>query len=252
MLVSACTELAALNNGLMKITFKAASVLSLAFSTVAALAMTGTSFALEASDEMPEVEIVIDPNMVDSVDNAPADKTSVVFAEQAEVVSDIPQDVIAEDREANEAMVASGVYYADEDADSLRHLVEQQSVSDTLSEEMECLAGTVYFESKGETLAGQLAVARVVMARAASSRFPDTICGVVYQPKQFSFIRGGKMPRINKSHTHWHNAVAIAKIAMNDGWDSQVEGALFFHARYVSPGWRLQRMAMVDNHVFYR
>lgn len=224
--------------------FKAASALSLAFSTVAALAMTDTSFALEAGDEMPEAEIVIDPDMVDS--------DPVVFAEYQEVVSEIPQDVIEEDRAANEAKVSSGVYFADEDADSLRHLVEQQSVSDTLSEEMQCLAGTVYFESKGETLAGQLAVARVVMARAASSRFPDTICGVVYQPSQFSFIRGGKMPRINKSHSHWHNAVAIAKIAMNDGWESPVEGALFFHARYVSPGWRLQRMAMVDNHVFYR
>lgn len=232
----------------MKINFKAASVLSLAFSTVAALAMTGTSFALEASDEMPEVEIVVDPNMVESVD----DTAPVIFADHQEVVSEIPQDVIVEDREANEAKTASGVYFADEDADSLRHLVEQQSISDTLSEEMQCLAGTVYFESKGETLAGQLAVARVVMARAASSRFPDTICGVVYQPKQFSFIRGGKMPRINKSHSHWHNAVAIAKIAMNDGWESPVEGALFFHARYVSPGWHLKRMAMVDNHVFYR
>ena len=228
--------------------FKTASVMSLAFSTVAALAMTGTSFALEASDEMPEVEILIDPNMVDVAD----DNASVVFAEHQEIVSNIPQDVIEEDRAANEAKVSSGVYFADDDANSLRHLVEQQSISDTLSEELECLAGTVYFESKGETLAGQLAVARVVMARVASSRFPDTICGVVYQPQQFSFVRGGQMPRINKSHSHWHNAVAIAKIAMNDGWESPVEGALFFHARYVSPGWRLQRMAMVDNHVFYR
>lgn len=125
-------------------------------------------------------------------------------------------------------------------------------MNDGLSKEMHCLAGTVYFESKGETLEGQLAVARVVMARAESSRFPNSLCGVVYQKRQFSFVRGGRMPHINKGHRHWRNAVAIAKIAMNDGWKSPVEGALFFHARYVSPGWRLQRMARIDNHIFYR
>jgi len=229
--------------------FKSASVLSVAISTVAALAMTDASFALEANDEMPEAEIVIDPAMVESTN----DTDTVVFAEREEVLSEIPQDVIAEDRAANAERTSEGRFgYVSDGSDSLRALVAQQSVGDSLSKEMKCLAGTVYFESKGETLAGQLAVARVVMARAASSRFPDSICDVVYQRKQFSFIRRGKMPRINKRHSHWHNAVAIAKIAMNDGWESPVEGALFFHARYVSPGWRLKRMAMVDNHIFYR
>ncbi len=60
------------------------------------------------------------------------------------------------------------------------------------------------------------------------------------------------MPRINKGHQHWRNAVAISKIAMNDAWKSPVEGALFFHARYASPGWHLKRMATIDNHIFYR
>ncbi|QTD54750.1 cell wall hydrolase [Parasphingorhabdus cellanae] len=232
--------------------FKTASVVSLAFSAVAALAVTDASFALEANDDTPEMEIVIDPDMLDSDENTPGFET-VIFGEQQEVVSEIPQDVIDADREANEERAAvETVDFTNDGASSLRQLVKQQSVDGALSEEMQCLAGTVYFESKGETLAGQLAVARVVMARAASSRFPDSLCGVVYQRKQFSFIRGGKMPRINKGHRHWRNAVAIAKIAMNDGWKSPVEGALFFHARYVSPGWRLKRMATIDNHIFYR
>ena len=150
------------------------------------------------------------------------------------------------------AFAGEDVDFTNSGASSLRELVSQQSVHGELSKEMHCLAGTVYFESKGESLEGQLAVARVVLARAASSRFPNSICGVVYQKSQFSFVRGGRMPRINKGHRHWRNAVAIAKIAMNDGWKSPVEGALFFHARYVSPGWRLKRMARIDNHIFYR
>ena len=60
------------------------------------------------------------------------------------------------------------------------------------------------------------------------------------------------MPPIRTGQQHWRDAVAIAKIAMNDGWESSVEGALFFHARYVSPGWRLKRLATIDNHIFYR
>lgn len=196
---------------------------------------------------MPEAEIVIDPDMLESTDET----APVVFGEQQEVLSEIPQNVIEADRVANEAQ-AAGLDFTNDGANSLRQLVDQQSIAGSLSEEMHCLAGTVYFESKGESLAGQLAVARVVMARAASPRFPNSLCGVVYQRKQFSFIRGGKMPRIDKGHRHWRNAVAISKIAMNDGWKSPVEGALFFHARYVSPGWRLKRMAQIDNHIFYR
>lgn len=229
--------------------FKTASVFSLAFSTVAALAVTDASFALEANDDTPEAEIVIDPDMLETADET----APIIFGEQQAIIADIPQDVIEADRLANEEQTAAEtVDFTNEGAGSLRELVKQQSVDGALSKEMQCLAGTVYFESKGETLAGQLAVARVVMARAESSRFPNSLCGVVYQRKQFSFIRGGKMPRIDKGHRHWRNAVAIAKIAMNDGWKSPVEGALFFHARYVSPGWRLKRMATIDNHIFYR
>jgi hypothetical protein len=137
-------------------------------------------------------------------------------------------------------------------AGSLAELVSLQNTSVALSKEQRCLAGAVFFESKGESLAGQLAVAKVVIARSKSDRFPSTLCGVVYQKSQFSFIRGGRMPAINTSSAAWKNAVAISHIALNNSWKSSVEGALFFHARYVSPGWKLKRMATIDNHIFYR
>lgn len=138
------------------------------------------------------------------------------------------------------------------EAASLSDLVSQTGIPSALNDEQKCLAGAVYFESKGETLQGQLAVAKVVLARRESSRFPNSVCGVVYQRSQFSFVRGGKMPSINTESRAWQRAVAISEIAIQDKWDSKVEGALFFHARTVSPGWRLTRMASVDNHIFYR
>ena len=137
-------------------------------------------------------------------------------------------------------------------AESLAALVAATPVPDTLDPELRCLAGAVYFESRGESLSGQLAVAHVVINRAESGRFPKSLCGVVHQPSQFSFVRGGKMPAIRESSTLWSNAVAIAQIARNDSWKNQAPGALFFHARHVSPGWRKTRVAQIDNHIFYR
>lgn len=139
-----------------------------------------------------------------------------------------------------------------DEADSLAQLVSQTPVPDALSSELNCLAGAIYFEAKSESLAGQLAVGRVIIARSKSGRFPASYCGVVYQPSQFSFIRGGTMPAVNKNSAGWQNAVRIAKIADEGAWKSPVEGALFFHAARVSPGWRLTRIARVDSHVFYR
>lgn len=137
-------------------------------------------------------------------------------------------------------------------ASSLADLVENTPVPADLSNELECLAGAIFFEAKSETLAGQLAVGRVVIARAQSGRFPASYCGVVYQPSQFSFIRGRSMPSINRSSRDWQDAVRIAVIADKGTWKSPVEGAMFFHATHVSPRWGKTPMARIDGHIFYR
>ena len=135
---------------------------------------------------------------------------------------------------------------------SLAELVDAQATAGDLPRELDCLAGAVYFEAKSESLAGQLAVGRVIVARSKSGRFPNSYCGVVFQPSQFSFVRGHAMPGIDKRSRQWKNAAAIAQIAHAGSWRSPVEGALFFHAARVSPGWRLARVGQVGNHVFYR
>lgn len=137
-------------------------------------------------------------------------------------------------------------------ANSLAQLIAEQTQPASLSPEMRCLAGAIYFEARGETLEGQLAVARVVVERAKSRRFPGSYCGVVFQRSQFSFVRGNRMPRIKTGSKAWRRAIAIAQIAHDGSWESPVEGALFFHATRISPGWRLTRIDRVDNHVFYR
>ncbi|OYX61130.1 MAG: cell wall hydrolase [Novosphingobium sp. 32-60-15] len=137
-------------------------------------------------------------------------------------------------------------------ASSLADLVENTQAPATLSNELECLAGAIFFEAKGESLAGQLAVGRVIVARSQSGRFPASYCGVVYQPSQFSFIRGRSMPAINRSGHQWQNALRVAVVADQGTWKSPVEGAMFFHAAHVSPRWGKSRMAKIDGHIFYR
>ncbi len=137
-------------------------------------------------------------------------------------------------------------------ASSLADLVENTPAPAALSNELECLAGAIFFEAKGESLPGQLAVGRVIVARSQSGRFPASYCGVVYQPSQFSFIRGRSMPAINRSGHQWQNAVRVAVIADQGTWKSPVEGAMFFHAAHVSPRWGKARMAKIDGHIFYR
>ena len=153
------------------------------------------------------------------------------------VVQPMPAVVAADDTAIDDDATADTV-----DATSLAALVEQTPTPSDLSSELACLAGAIYFESKGESLAGQLAVGRVIVARSKSGRFPASYCGVVYQRSQFSFVRGQSMPRIDKSGRAWREAARIARIAHEGSWKSPVEGALYFHAARVSPGWRLTRL----------
>jgi spore germination cell wall hydrolase CwlJ-like protein len=116
-----------------------------------------------------------------------------------------------------------------------------------------CLAKAVYFEARGESLEGQLAVAQVVLNRAASGIYPPTICGVVTQPAQFSFVHGGVMPAPDTTSECWHKALAIADIAMKHLAPSVAANVLWYHATYVAPAWDRQhvRVAQIGMHIFY-
>lgn len=119
-------------------------------------------------------------------------------------------------------------------------------------EHLRCLAGAVYFESQGQPLTGQLAVARVILNRIRSGRFASSVCGVVLQRGQFGFVRGGVIPALDTSRAAYRTAVAIAKVALSEAWTATgAAEALYFngvHARRV--GGRL--VAVIGGHAFYR
>jgi spore germination cell wall hydrolase CwlJ-like protein len=123
-----------------------------------------------------------------------------------------------------------------------------------LDEELNCVAVAIYHEARGESFPGQLAVAEVIMNRARSGRYPQTLCGVVKQPWQFSFVRAGRFPAVNASSASWGYAQAIARIAANRLADAIPEDVLWYHADYVAPSWgrRLSRVEKIGAHIFYR
>jgi len=212
---------------------------------MAAVGMTAASMLLLAepgfaSDLAADANI---PTIILPGADAPAADETADLSTDAELPVDDSKKI--EDDVAPEPMPAPVT------ADSLAELVAETPKPADIDPELRCLAGAVYFESRGESLPGQLAVAHVVINRAQSGRFPKSLCGVVHQKSQFSFVRGGRMPAVRNA-AQWNNAVAIAQIARDGSWKNHAPGALFFHARYVSPGWRKTRIAQIDNHIFYR
>ncbi len=127
------------------------------------------------------------------------------------------------------------------------------------SRELECLTQAVYFEARGETPAGQAAVAQVVLNRVRHPAFPKTVCAVVFQGAgkrvgcQFSFACDGSMRR-GRETAAWNRAQKVASKALSGGVMSGVGDATHFHTVNVAPNWgpRLVRTAEVGLHVFYR
>ncbi|MDP1027829.1 cell wall hydrolase [Sphingomonas sp. KR1UV-12] len=140
----------------------------------------------------------------------------------------------------------------DDDFGTLAEAVAAQGDANSPDQATRCLAGAIYFEAKGEPLSGQLAVAQVILNRAKSGRFPPDVCGVVTQRGQFGFVRGGRIPSINENGTPWHTAVAVARVALADVWDSPAEEALYFNTNDRRPASNIRRIAAIGNHVFYR
>ena len=170
----------------------------------------------------------------------------------APVVATVPEVGVVQEADIKEPMANDELQDGDEVAyGTLDAAVAAQSVPDDMGDELQCMAGAIYFEAKGEPLSGQLAVAEVILNRSKSGRFPKSVCSVVTQPGQFSFVRGGHVPSV-PSNRQYRTAIAVARVALADSWDSPASDAMYFHAKRAAPGWHRQQVAAIGNHVFYR
>lgn len=120
--------------------------------------------------------------------------------------------------------------------------------------EKTCMAEALYYEARGEGERGQEAVAEVILDRLRSGKHPNSICGVVYEPHQFSFLDDGSMLG-KRDQDAWAAANQLAaRILSGEIITSMTRQATFYHKATIRPGWAktLVRTAKIGNHVFYQ
>jgi spore germination cell wall hydrolase CwlJ-like protein len=139
---------------------------------------------------------------------------------------------------------------------------EHARLRDFHARSLDCLARNVYYEARGESLAGQYAVAEVTMNRKASPHYPKTVCEVVYQknwdPLRKRYVGAFSWTEFDvldaPAGEAWQRAIKIAEDVYYKRRAPVLHGALHFHAVYISPDWskERQRVARIGRHVFYR
>lgn len=135
------------------------------------------------------------------------------------------------------------------------------SVSPKYKESLNCLAKNIYFEARGEDYKEKIMVANVTINRVKDRKFPNTICTVVYQKKQFSWTKYKNHIKIEKyisknrqELSAWNDSVEIAEMALNDSLKDYTEGATHYHNHNVRPAWakKMRLVASTTGHKWYK
>lgn len=124
-----------------------------------------------------------------------------------------------------------------------------------------CLAQNMFFEARNEGPVGMMAVGVVTLNRVHSPKYPDNVCDVVWQRKQFSWTHDGKHDDPSRHNTHfdqqaWKDAQSIATqlLSLDTLPETGLEGATMYHADYVQPYWttHFEPVKVVGSHIFYK
>ena len=193
----------------------------------------------------------------------PGEEPTIVAPDpDMKVTASLPQSSDDEAKEINsgESIAPKGEVNADNQVN--KSPAERLGLTDekARAKEEKCLAEVVYFEARGEAVRGQIAVAQVVMNRVFSGKYPNSVCGVVYQNKhrhmacQFTFACDNYADVIREPDM-WDRAKKISK-AMLDGqiWLPEVGKSTHYHAYYVHPSWvhEMTKLWKFGVHTFYR
>lgn len=163
--------------------------------------------------------------------------------------------------------VAGVIYFAYQDGTSIEPariaaVQRDETRAQRRADDLQCLAENIYFEARGEPLAGQYAVAEVTLNRTHARNFPRTICAVVHEMRwdpvrrrhvaDFSWTELGALTP--EDGPAWKQAMTVAGAAYDELAPPLVPDALYYHATSVRPDWARSRHAVVTigNHTFYR
>lgn len=126
--------------------------------------------------------------------------------------------------------------------------------------QLDCLTRNVYWEAASEPFEGKVGVAQVTMNRVASGKFANSVCGVVYQKNivyekvicQFSWYceNPGQIRPVHKEL--WKESEEVAKKVLLENFRlPSLKGALYYHADYINPNWKLPKIEKIGRHIFY-
>lgn len=135
--------------------------------------------------------------------------------------------------------------------------IKYEHLAEKDKNEVDCLARNMYFEAGHEPHNGIIAVGMVTMNRTVSQKFPKTVCEVVYQKTgkiyQFSWVPIRKNST-NIDHQVYNRVLQKAMLVYfhHSSMEDVTKGALFFHADYINPKWKREKVAHIGRHIFYR
>ena len=130
-----------------------------------------------------------------------------------------------------------------------------------IKKQLQCLSRNIYWEAASEPFEGKVAVAQVTMNRMQSGKFPDTVCGVVYQKTtfynkvvcQFSWFCETNHYTKPVYPKYYQESEEVARMVMIEGFRlSSLKNALYYHADYVNPKWNKEKVTQIGRHIFYK
>ena len=149
---------------------------------------------------------------------------------------------------------------ADFDVSSVTTISEFKAATKDKERRLQCMTQNIYWEAASEPFEGKVAVAQVTLNRVESGKFANTVCGVVYQKNvfyervvcQFSWFCEGNHKIKAVYQPMWQESELVAKKVLLENFRLPgMKNALYYHADYVNPNWRLPRIEKIGRHIFY-
>ena len=136
-----------------------------------------------------------------------------------------------------------------------------QITTEVRERQLACLAKNIYYEAGNQPFEGKVAVAQVTINRTESGLYPSDICKTIYQKNivyekvlcQFSWVCDRTVTTRALNKANFKESEEVAKKVLLEGFRlPSLKNAMYFHADYINPGWKRERITKIGNHIFYK
>jgi spore germination cell wall hydrolase CwlJ-like protein len=124
-----------------------------------------------------------------------------------------------------------------------------------------CLSKNIYYEAGSEPFEGKVAVAQVTLNRVNSGQFPNDVCKTIYQKNvvyekvicQFSWACDRDTGTRPPNNANYRESEEVAKkVLLEEFRLPALKEAMYYHADYINPGWKREKITKIGHHIFYK